>query len=71
SSEYVVCSDDTPDTYFCHACKERLHLTYHKEMKEWVYRECVEHDGEIVHKTCRDVAREKSPDSTGSSGSTG
>ncbi|CAN0557056.1 unnamed protein product, partial [Ectocarpus sp. 12 AP-2014] len=52
---YVVCSDDAPYTYHCHLCKDRIHLKYRHEIEEWVYRDCVEHDGEILHKTCRDV----------------
>lgn len=52
---YVVATEDNEHLSKCNLCKDRLRLEYIQDIEEWVYTDCVEHGGVIVHKLCRDV----------------
>ena len=52
---YVVATEDNEHLSRCNLCKDRLRLEYMQDIEEWVYADCIEHEGVLVHKLCRDV----------------
>lgn len=52
---YVVATEDNEHLSRCNLCKDRLRLEYIQDIEEWVYTDCVEHEGVLVHQLCRDV----------------
>jgi hypothetical protein len=52
----VVATDENSGNHMCNLCQQRMHLEYiDNDDEDWVFMDCVEHDGSIVHELCRDV----------------
>lgn len=54
---YLLVTDEHEKNHHgkCHLCNDRMHLQILHDIEEWVYMDCVEHEGIPVHKDCRDV----------------
>jgi len=52
---YVVATEDDEHGSKCKLCTDRMGLEFLQDIEEWVYMDCVEHEGVPVHKFCRDV----------------
>ena len=57
-SVYVVAKDEYKK---CYLCNDRVLLQFLPDIEEWVYMDCVEHEGVPVHKVCRDIAYPTTP----------
>lgn len=51
---YVIATEKFSDIYTCSLCTQRMRLEFLQEIEEWVYMDCVEHEGVPIHKLCRD-----------------
>lgn len=51
-SVYVISKGDV--VFRCYMCAEPMRLQFLQDIEEWVYMDCVEHEGVPVHKLCRD-----------------
>lgn len=51
---YVVSTDDNDHIDSCCICHDRIRLDFLHDTEEWVFVDCVEHEGVPVHKTCYD-----------------
>ncbi|CAN0247721.1 unnamed protein product [Ectocarpus sp. 6 AP-2014] len=54
-SAYVVATEDNEHLSRCNLCTDRMRMNFRQDIEEWVYMDCVEHEGVLVHKLCRDV----------------
>lgn len=55
---YVVATDENSESRRCSLCHDLMRLQFVHDIEEWVFMDCVEHDGVVLHKFCRDVAYE-------------
>lgn len=55
-SSYVVSTEDNSESQTCSLCKCRMRLEFLQDAEEWVFMDCVEHEGIPVHEFCRDTA---------------
>jgi len=53
---YVISTEDNSETQSCSICKDRMHLDFIHDIEEWVFMDCVYHNGRIVHEFCRNTA---------------
>lgn len=53
-SVYVVSTEENFETSFCGICHDRMRLQFLHDVEEWVFMDCVEHDGVPIHKFCHD-----------------
>lgn len=53
---YVIATDENTECMICGLCKDRMRLEYLHDIEEWVYMDCVEHEGIPVHEDCRNTA---------------
>ncbi|CAM9093794.1 unnamed protein product [Ectocarpus sp. 12 AP-2014] len=52
---YVLVPDEDSDFLRCSLCNDRMRLDFLHDIEQWVFMDCVEHDGTILHEICRDV----------------
>lgn len=53
SDTYVIATDENSTSHVCWLCTDRMHLEYLHDIEEWIFKDCVEHEGEVVHAFCR------------------
>lgn len=51
---FVVSTGDNGHIYTCYICHDRMRLDFLPDAEEWVFMDCVEHEGVPVHKDCYD-----------------
>lgn len=51
---YVICTEENSESHMCTLCTDRMHLQFLQDIEEWVFMDCVEHEGIPIHKLCRD-----------------
>ena len=52
---YVVSTEDNSESQICGLCNDRMRLNFLQDTEEWVFMDCVEHDGIPVHESCRNI----------------
>lgn len=52
---YVISTDENWQTGFCGLCHDRMRQEFLHDLEEWVFMDCVEHDGVPIHKFCHDA----------------
>ncbi|CAM9555371.1 unnamed protein product [Ectocarpus sp. 8 AP-2014] len=52
-SVYVVATEDNEHLSRCNLCTDRMRMDFRQDINEWVYMDCVEHEGVLVHKLCK------------------
>lgn len=55
SPVYVISTEENYDKIRCDLCQDRFHLQFLHDIEDWVFMDCVEHEGSLVHECCRDI----------------
>lgn len=53
---YVISTEENFETQVCSICTNRMHLEFIHDIEEWVFMDCVQHKGGVVHEFCRNTA---------------
>ena len=53
---YVVSTEENYETSLCGVCHDRMRLQFLHDVEEWVFMDCVEHEGVPIHRLCHDCA---------------
>ncbi|CAM9205357.1 unnamed protein product [Pylaiella littoralis] len=56
ASVYVVSTEENFESLVCPVCSDRMRMQYMLDVEDWVFMDCVEHDGVVMHEECRDCA---------------
>ena len=54
-SSYVISTEENSESHNCGLCKDRMRLEFFQDVEEWVFMDCVERDGIIMHEFCRNT----------------
>lgn len=54
-SVYVKMTDENSDDLKCSLCFDRMRMDFLHDIEEWVFADCVEHEGVVIHEFCRDA----------------
>lgn len=52
---YVISTEQNSDSHMCSLCTDRMHLQYLHDIEEWVFMDCVEHEGLPIHAFCHEA----------------
>lgn len=55
ASVYVVATEENDDNHMCALCTQRMRLQFIQDIEQWVFMDCVEHEGLTIHEFCRDA----------------
>lgn len=53
-ADYVVSTEDNSQNHSCGVCASQMRVEFRHDIEEWVFVDCVEHEGLPIHKLCRD-----------------
>lgn len=53
-SVYVISTEENSESYACHVCTDRMRLEFLPDIDEWIFMDCVAHEGVVIHELCRD-----------------
>ncbi len=55
SPVYVISTEENYKNNRCNLCQDLFRLQFLHDIEDWVFMDCVEHEGSLVHECCRDI----------------